>query len=63
MKIDISQNSSFKKDDLTMHQLIKAGREGMLYKANMARGTIKGHTVFTCKIYKKSKVLKLNITS
>ncbi|KAF7701306.1 fibroblast growth factor receptor homolog 1-like isoform X2 [Silurus meridionalis] len=48
-----SANSSFNTADLTMRQLIKDGREGELYNAKMARGAIKGHTMFTCKIYKK----------
>ncbi|XP_058267306.1 fibroblast growth factor receptor homolog 1-like isoform X1 [Hemibagrus wyckioides] len=43
---------SFNKADITMQQLIKSGKEGMLYKAKMTRGTIRGHTMFTCKIYK-----------
>ncbi|KAK3522153.1 hypothetical protein QTP70_026970 [Hemibagrus guttatus] len=43
---------SFNKADVTMQQLIKSGREGMLYKAKMTHGTIRGHTMFTCKIYK-----------
>ncbi|XP_053097397.1 fibroblast growth factor receptor homolog 1-like isoform X2 [Pangasianodon hypophthalmus] len=49
-----SASSSFNKADLTMHQLIKTGKVGVLYKAKMTRGTIKGHTMFTCKIYKKA---------
>ncbi|KAF5901938.1 fibroblast growth factor receptor 1-like, partial [Clarias magur] len=52
-------SSSFNKADITMHQLIKAGREGMLYKAKMTHGAIKGHTMFTCKIYKKAARHKL----
>lgn len=59
----ISQSSSFNKADLTLHQLIKRGREGVLYKAKMTRGAIKGHTMFTCKIYKKGTVLILSIIS
>lgn len=59
----IRQSPSFNKADITMQQLIKAGREGMLYKAKMTHGAIKGHTMFTCKIYKKGKVLTLYNTS
>lgn len=59
----ISQSPSFNKADLTMQQLIKSGKEGMLYKAKMTRGTIRGHTMFTCKIYKDGKALTLDITS
>ncbi|XP_072514733.1 fibroblast growth factor receptor homolog 1-like isoform X2 [Salminus brasiliensis] len=43
----------FNKADLNLHQLIKAGREGVFYKAKMMHGTIKGHNIFTCKISKK----------
>lgn len=46
-----------------MYQLIKVGREGVLYKTKMTRGAIKGRTMFTCKLYKKGKVLILCITS
>lgn len=46
-----------------MHQFIKSGKEGVLYKAKMTRGAIKGHTMFTCKIYKKGKALIICITS
>ncbi|KAM9456629.1 fibroblast growth factor receptor homolog 1-like isoform 1-T2 [Clarias gariepinus] len=54
-----SASPSFNKADITMQQLIKAGREGMLYKAKMTHGAIKGHTMFTCKIYKKAARYKL----
>ncbi|XP_063058468.1 fibroblast growth factor receptor homolog 1-like [Engraulis encrasicolus] len=44
--------------DLTLLQLIKAGREGAFYKAKMSRGTCKGHTMFTCKVAKESVTYK-----
>ncbi|KAG9352030.1 hypothetical protein JZ751_023281, partial [Albula glossodonta] len=43
----------FTKADLSLMQLIKAGKEGVFYKAKMTRGTCKGHSVFTCKITKE----------
>ncbi|XP_053501116.1 fibroblast growth factor receptor homolog 1-like isoform X3 [Ictalurus furcatus] len=54
-----SASSSFNKANLMMHQLIKAGKEGMLYKAKMTHGAINGHTMFTCKIYKRAAKPKL----
>ncbi|XP_026996969.2 ephrin type-A receptor 4a-like [Tachysurus fulvidraco] len=54
MQSTMPATSSFNKADLTMHKLIKAGKKGMLYKAKMMRGTIKGHTMFTCKIYNEA---------
>ncbi|XP_036381678.1 fibroblast growth factor receptor homolog 1 [Megalops cyprinoides] len=42
----------FTKADLSLMQLIKAGKEGVFYKAKMTRGTCKGHSMFTCKIAK-----------
>ncbi|KAI4882661.1 hypothetical protein NFI96_014649, partial [Prochilodus magdalenae] len=43
----------FNRADLILNQLIKAGREGVLYKAKMTHTTIKGHNMFTCKVSKK----------
>ncbi|XP_062407914.1 fibroblast growth factor receptor homolog 1 isoform X2 [Sardina pilchardus] len=39
--------------DLNLLQLIKAGKEGVFYKAKMTRGTCKGHSLITCKISKE----------
>ncbi|XP_064841470.1 fibroblast growth factor receptor homolog 1 isoform X2 [Oncorhynchus masou masou] len=47
------QGPRFTKSDLSLLQLIKAGKEGVFYKARMTRGTCKGHGVFTCKITKE----------
>ncbi|XP_018603961.1 fibroblast growth factor receptor 1 [Scleropages formosus] len=47
------QGPRFTKADLTLLQLIKAGKEGVFYKARMIRGTCKGHSLFTCKISKE----------
>ncbi|KAG5843423.1 hypothetical protein ANANG_G00150800 [Anguilla anguilla] len=46
-------NPRFTKADLSLMQLIKAGKEGVFYKAKMTRGTCKGHSLFTCKITKE----------
>ncbi|XP_069040632.1 tyrosine kinase receptor Cad96Ca isoform X2 [Lepisosteus oculatus] len=43
----------FTKADLNLMQIIKAGKEGVFYKARMNRGTCKGHSFFTCKISKE----------
>ncbi|KAI1903649.1 hypothetical protein AGOR_G00029370 [Albula goreensis] len=48
----------FTKADLSLMQLIKAGKEGVFYKAKMTRGTCKGHSVFTCKITKEGVTAK-----
>uniref|UniRef100_A0AAY5EKS4 Protein kinase domain-containing protein n=1 Tax=Electrophorus electricus TaxID=8005 RepID=A0AAY5EKS4_ELEEL len=40
----------FNKADVTLHQLIKAGRVGIFYKAKTTHSTIKGHDHFICKI-------------
>lgn len=47
------QGPRFTKSDLNLLQLIKAGKEGVFYKARMTRGTCKGHSLFTCKITKE----------
>ncbi|XP_042152435.1 fibroblast growth factor receptor homolog 1 [Oncorhynchus tshawytscha] len=47
------QGPRFTKADLSLLQLIKAGKEGVFYKARMTRGTCKGHGMFTCKITKE----------
>ncbi|XP_028978791.1 fibroblast growth factor receptor homolog 1 [Esox lucius] len=47
------QGPRFTKSDLSLLQLIKAGKEGIFYKARMTRGTCKGHEMFTCKIAKE----------
>ncbi|XP_062392865.1 fibroblast growth factor receptor homolog 1-like [Sardina pilchardus] len=47
-----------KRDDLSLLQLIKAGREGVFYKAKMIRGTCKGHSMFTCKVSKENVTYK-----
>ncbi|XP_041655377.1 tyrosine kinase receptor Cad96Ca [Cheilinus undulatus] len=47
------QSPGFTKSDLNLLQLIKAGKEGVFYQARMARGTCKGHSMFTCKISKE----------
>ncbi|KAK2881060.1 hypothetical protein QQF64_008598 [Cirrhinus molitorella] len=43
----------FTKADLSLTQLIKAGREGVFYKARIMRGTCRGHSLVTCKIGKE----------
>ncbi|XP_016149512.1 fibroblast growth factor receptor homolog 1-like [Sinocyclocheilus grahami] len=43
----------FTKADLSLIQLIKAGREGVFYKARIIRGTCRGHSLVTCKIGKE----------
>ncbi|KAM9540012.1 fibroblast growth factor receptor homolog 1-like isoform 1-T1 [Salvelinus alpinus] len=45
--------SSFNTSGLGIQQLIKAGREGVYYKAKMTRGTCKGHSIVTCKMTKE----------
>uniref|UniRef100_A0A6Q2X7V3 Protein kinase domain-containing protein n=1 Tax=Esox lucius TaxID=8010 RepID=A0A6Q2X7V3_ESOLU len=50
---DCPQGPHFTKSDLSLLQLIKAGKEGIFYKARMTRGTCKGHEMFTCKIAKE----------
>ncbi|KAJ7990113.1 hypothetical protein DPEC_G00296950 [Dallia pectoralis] len=47
------QGTRFTRSDLSLLQLIKAGKEGIFYKAKMTRGTCKGHAMFTCKITKE----------
>ncbi|XP_066537817.1 tyrosine kinase receptor Cad96Ca [Hoplias malabaricus] len=47
------QNPRVTKADLNLIQLIKAGKEGVFYKARMMRGTCKGHALVTCKIAKE----------
>ncbi|KAL4647183.1 fibroblast growth factor receptor 1-like [Arapaima gigas] len=47
------QGPRFTKADLSLQHLIKAGKEGVFYKARMMRGTCKGHFQFTCKISKE----------
>ncbi|XP_045069857.1 fibroblast growth factor receptor homolog 1 isoform X2 [Coregonus clupeaformis] len=49
----LQQGPRFTKSDLSLLQLIKAGKEGAFYKARMTRGTCKGHGMFTCKITKE----------
>ncbi|KAM6988183.1 tyrosine kinase receptor Cad96Ca isoform 1-T1 [Tautogolabrus adspersus] len=49
----LQQSPHFTKSDLNLLQLIKAGKEGVFYQARMARGTCKGHNMFTCKISKE----------
>ncbi|XP_076876134.1 tyrosine kinase receptor Cad96Ca-like [Brachyhypopomus gauderio] len=46
--------SQFNKADITLNQLIKAGKEGIFYEGKMMHGTIKGHARFTCKISKNN---------
>ncbi|XP_062275156.1 tyrosine kinase receptor Cad96Ca [Scomber scombrus] len=48
----LHQGPRFTKSDLNLLQLIKAGKEGVFYQARMAKGTCKGHSLFTCKISK-----------
>ncbi|XP_031427680.1 fibroblast growth factor receptor homolog 1-like isoform X2 [Clupea harengus] len=50
--------TNLNRSDLTLLQLIKAGREGVFYKAKMNRGTCKGHSMFTCKVSKESVTYK-----
>nr|XP_023701156.1 fibroblast growth factor receptor homolog 1-like [Paramormyrops kingsleyae] len=52
------QGPRFTKADLNLQQLIKAGKEGVYYKAKMSRGTCKGHSIFTCKITKEGVTSK-----
>ncbi|XP_062329695.1 fibroblast growth factor receptor homolog 1 isoform X2 [Osmerus eperlanus] len=49
----VQQSPRFNKSDLSLLQLLKAGKEGVFYKAKMNRGTCKGHAMFTCKIAKE----------
>nr|XP_055052488.1 tyrosine kinase receptor Cad96Ca isoform X1 [Misgurnus anguillicaudatus]XP_055052489.1 tyrosine kinase receptor Cad96Ca isoform X1 [Misgurnus anguillicaudatus] len=49
----LQQVPQFKKADLSLFQLIKAGREGVFYKARITRGNCKGHSLITCKIGKE----------
>ncbi|XP_037326980.1 tyrosine kinase receptor Cad96Ca [Pungitius pungitius] len=49
----LQQGSHVTESDLNLLQLIKAGKEGVFYKARMTKGTCKGHTTFTCKISKE----------
>ncbi|XP_031429487.1 fibroblast growth factor receptor homolog 1 isoform X2 [Clupea harengus] len=49
----LPQVPNVKKSDLNLLQLIKAGKEGVFYKAKMTRGTCKGHSAITCKISKE----------
>ncbi|KTF72681.1 hypothetical protein cypCar_00050418, partial [Cyprinus carpio] len=49
----IPQVPRFTKADLSLIQLIKAGREGVFYKARIIRGTCRGHSLVTCKIGKE----------
>ncbi|KAL0972728.1 hypothetical protein UPYG_G00193990 [Umbra pygmaea] len=49
----LQEGPRFTKSDLSLMQLIKAGKEGVFYKARMTRGTCKGHAKFTCKIAKE----------
>ncbi|XP_028840053.1 fibroblast growth factor receptor 1-like isoform X2 [Denticeps clupeoides] len=41
------------RNDICLQQLIKAGREGVFYKAKLVRGTCKGHSMIICKISKE----------
>lgn len=50
------------KSDLSLLQLIKAGKEGVFYQARMTRGTCKGHNMFTCKISKEGILLIINMS-
>uniref|UniRef100_A0A3B4B7L1 Protein kinase domain-containing protein n=1 Tax=Periophthalmus magnuspinnatus TaxID=409849 RepID=A0A3B4B7L1_9GOBI len=50
------QSPHFTKSDLNLLQLIKAGKEGVFYKARMTRGTCKGHNMVTCKIIRMKHV-------
>lgn len=54
----IQQSPRFTKSDLNLLQLIKAGKEGVFYKARMTRGTCKGHNMVTCKISKEGVRVK-----
>ncbi|XP_030633976.1 fibroblast growth factor receptor homolog 1 [Chanos chanos] len=47
------QSSRFTKADLSLQQLIKAGKEGAFYKAKVTQGTCKGYSMITCKIAKE----------
>ncbi|XP_051963160.1 fibroblast growth factor receptor homolog 1 [Xyrauchen texanus] len=49
----LQQVPRFTKADLSLIQLMKAGREGVFYKARITRGTCKGHSMITCKIGKE----------
>ncbi|KAI4886514.1 hypothetical protein NFI96_024879, partial [Prochilodus magdalenae] len=51
-------NPRVTKADLNLIQLIKAGKEGVFYKAKMMRGTCKGHALVTCKIAKEGVSVK-----
>uniref|UniRef100_A0A8C6T1T7 Protein kinase domain-containing protein n=1 Tax=Neogobius melanostomus TaxID=47308 RepID=A0A8C6T1T7_9GOBI len=54
----VQQCPRFTKSDLNLLQLIKAGKEGVFYKARMSRGTCKGHNMVTCKISKEGVRVK-----
>ncbi|XP_029527868.1 fibroblast growth factor receptor homolog 1-like isoform X1 [Oncorhynchus nerka] len=45
--------SCFNTSGLGLQHIIKAGREGVYYKAKVTRGTCKGHFIVTCKIIKE----------
>ncbi|XP_042165296.1 fibroblast growth factor receptor 2-like isoform X1 [Oncorhynchus tshawytscha] len=45
--------SCFNTSGLGLQHIIKAGREGVYYKAKVIRGTCKGHFIVTCKIIKE----------
>ncbi|KAM4628394.1 tyrosine kinase receptor Cad96Ca [Polymixia lowei] len=49
----MQQGPHFTRSDLSLLQLIKAGKEGVFYQARMTKGTCKGHTMFTCKMTKE----------
>ena len=45
-----------------MQVLLKAGREGVYYKAKMLRSTCKGYTNVTCKLIKEGKANIMNVS-
>ena len=59
----ISQGSCFNTSELGMQQLIKAGREGVYYKAKITRGTCKGHSIVTCKMTKEGNDKSTKLTT
>ncbi|KAL2094461.1 hypothetical protein ACEWY4_009180 [Coilia grayii] len=54
----LKRTAHLNRGDISLSQLIKAGREGAFYKAKMSRGTCKGHTMVTCKVVKESVTYK-----
>ncbi|XP_039613036.1 tyrosine kinase receptor Cad96Ca [Polypterus senegalus] len=48
----------FTVNDLSLLQIVKAGKLALFYKGKLSRGTCKGHKFTTCKIFKEGVSLK-----